>query len=218
MKLSEIDINDLDFSNIGSWPLVSKIITLTLLTVIILGAGYALDTSGQLNRLASLEEKETELKQLFELKQAKAANLDSYKKQLEEIQKTFGSLLNQLPGKTEVADLLTDVTQTGLSNGLEFDFFKPQDEIPKDFYVELPIELKVRGEYHEFGKFMSGVAGLPRIVTIHDFSITKAKKTDTKIRRDKHQLIIEANAKTYRYLDENELKLLSDKSKANGKK
>ena len=212
MKLSEIDLNDLDFNNIGSWPTAAKAMTLTVLAIIMLGVGYAVDTSSQLNTLESAEKKEDELKQLFEIKQAKAANLSSYKLQLQEIQKTFGSLLNQLPGKTEVADLLTDVTQTGLTNGLDFDFFKPQDEIPKDFYVELPIELKVRGEYHEFGKFMSGVAGLPRIVTIHDFTITKEKANGKKSRQNKPKLILEANAKTYRYLDEKELKLLSDTS------
>jgi len=211
MKLSEIDLNELDFNNIGSWPLGARVATLVILVLAILGAGYALDTRSQLETLSTIEKKESELKQLFEIKQAKAANLESYKQQLEEIQKTFGSLLNQLPGKTEVADLLTDVTQTGLSNGLEFDFFKPQDEQPKDFYVELPIELKVRGEYHEFGKFMSGVAGLPRIVTIHDFTITKSKINDKKSRRSKHELVLEANAKTYRYLDEKELKELSGK-------
>ncbi|MDH5257774.1 MAG: type 4a pilus biogenesis protein PilO [Gammaproteobacteria bacterium] len=211
MKLSEVDLNDLDLDNIGSWPLAAKSITLVVMALVLLGVGYALDTSSQVNRLESTQKKEGELKQLFEIKQAKAANLDSYKLQLEEIQKTFGSLLNQLPGKTEVADLLTDVTQTGLTNGLEFDFFKPQDEIPKDFYVELPIELKVRGEYHEFGKFMSGVAGLPRIVTIHDFTITKSKEKDNKSRPPKHELVLEANAKTYRYLDEKELKQLSGK-------
>ena len=215
MKLSEIDLNELDFNNIGSWPTAAKAITLIAMAVIILGVGYAVDTSTQMSALATAEKKEKELKQLFEIKQAKAANLSSYKLQLQEIQKTFGSLLNQLPGKTEVADLLTDVTQTGLTHGLAFDFFKPQDEIPKDFYVELPIELKVRGEYHEFGKFMSGVASLPRIVTIHDFTITKEKSKGKKS-RNKHQLILEANAKTYRYLDEKELKLLSDKSNKGG--
>ena len=211
MKLTEIDFNDLDFNNIGNWPKAAKAITLTALAIIILGVGYAVDTSTQMNSLENSKKKEAELKQLFEIKQAKAANLSSYKLQLQEIQKTFGSLLNQLPGKTEVADLLTDVTQTGLTNGLEFDFFKPQDEEPKDFYVELPIELKVRGEYHEFGKFMSGVASLPRIVTIHDFTITKSKEKGKQSRNNDHQLILEANAKTYRYLDEKELKLLSGK-------
>jgi len=211
MKLSEIDLSELDFNNIGSWPTTTKAITLSVLAVLILGIGYVMDTSSQASMLKAAEQKELELKQLFELKQAKAANLESYKQQLEEIQKTFGSLLNQLPGKTEVPDLLIDVTQTGLTNGLEFDFFKPQEEVTKDFYVEFPIELKVRGEYHQFGKFMSGVAGLPRIVTIHDFTITRSNIGDSRSRPVKHELILEANAKTYRYLDEKELKQLSGK-------
>lgn len=208
MKLSEIDLNDLDFSNIGNWPVAAKFATLLFLVLVILGVGYALDTRNQMNTLESTEKKEKELKQLFEIKQAKAANLDSYKQQLQEIEKTFGTLLNQLPGKTEVADLLTDITQTGLANGLEFDFFKPQEEVPKEFYVELPIDLKVRGEYHEFGKFMSGVASLPRIVTIHDFTITKSKAPSSNS-RSKNELVLEAKAKTYRYLDEKELEQLS---------
>lgn len=208
MNLSGIDINDLDASNIGSWPQPLKIVVFVFVAVIILGVGYFVDTSKQLASLEAVQEKEAELTQLFEIKQAKAANLESYKLQLKEIQKTFGSLLNQLPGKTEVADLLTDITQSGLTNGLEFDFFKPQEEVPKDFYVELPIELKVRGNYHEFGQFMSGVAGLPRIVTIHDFTISRAKQKDRNSRQRFQELVLEANAKTYRYLDEKELKLL----------
>ena len=211
MNLSEIDLTELDFNNIGSWPTKTKAITLSVFAALILGIGYVMDTSSQASVLEAAEKKESELKQLFELKQAKAANLESYKQQLEEIQKTFGSLLNQLPGKTEVPDLLIDVTQTGLTNGLEFDFFKPQEEVTKDFYVEFPIELKVRGEYHQFGKFMSGVAGLPRIVTIHDFTITRSNIGDSRSRPVKHELILEANAKTYRYLDEKELKQLSGK-------
>jgi len=210
MNLSEL--NELDFSNVGNWSTAAKAITLLLVSTAMLIIGYFVDTSGQRDRLAMLEKKELDLKRQFEQKQAKAANLGSYQKQLEEIQKTFGSLLGQLPSKTEVADLLTDITQTGLTNGLQFDYFKPQGELPKDFYVELPIELIVRGDYHEFGKFMSGVAGLPRIVTIHDFSIQRSKNTG-KQKNSSQELILEAKAKTYRYLDDNELEQLSGQSK-----
>lgn len=210
MNLSEI--NDLDFSNVGNWPVSVKVATLAALIISLMTAGYFLDTQNQLNRLESNEKKEITLKREFEQKQAKAANLNSYKTQLEKIQKTFGSLLGQLPSKTEVADLLTDITQTGLTSGLQFDYFKPQGELPKDFYVELPIELVVRGDYHEFGKFMSGVAGLPRIVTIHEFSIKPFINTDKK-KRASQELILEAKAKTYRYLDENELAELSEQDK-----
>jgi len=210
MNLSEL--NELDFSNVGNWSTAVKAITLLLVSAAMLIIGYFVDTSGQLDRLATLEKKELDLKRQFEQKQAKAANLGSYQKQLEEIQKTFGSLLGQLPSKTEVADLLTDITQTGLSNGLQFDYFKPQGEVPRDFYVELPIELVVRGDYHEFGKFMSGVAGLPRIVTIHNFSIQQSKNSG-KQKTSSRELILEAKAKTYRYLDDNELEQLSGQSK-----
>jgi len=208
-NLNEIDLADIDFSNIGNWPLAGKISAIAGLCAALFVGGYMLDTSVQLDNLDTVAEKETELRQLYELKQAKAANLAHYKKQLEDIQRTFGTLLSQLPSKTEVADLLTDITQTGLSNGLEFEFFKPQSEIPKEFYVELPIQLKVKGQYHEFGKFMSSVASLPRIVTIHDFTITKAKENTKKGRHKKGELILEAEAKTYRYLDEKELASLN---------
>lgn len=209
MNLPELNLNNLDFSNIGNWPPLAKGVFLTLMCLAILTVGYFVDTSEQLSRLDTLEKKESELKQLLEIKQAKAANLSSYEDQLKVIKKTFGSLLSQLPGRKEVADLLTDITQTGLTNGLEFEFFKPQDEIPKEFYVELPIQLKVKGQYHEFGKFMSGVSSLPRIVTIHNFTIQKeivdSKKNTTP------ELILEAEAKTYRYLDENELNAINGK-------
>ncbi len=210
MSLSEL--NELDFSNVGNWSTAAKTITLSLIPAAMLTIGYFVDTSGQRDHLATLEKKELDLKRQFEKKQAKASNLSSHQKQLEEIQKTFGSLLGQLPSKTEVADLLTDITQTGLSNGLQFDYFKPQGELPRDFYVELPIELVVRGDYHEFGKFMSGVAGLPRIVTIHEFSIQQSKNNGSK-KNPSQELILEAKAKTFRYLDNNELEQLSEQSK-----
>ena len=210
MNLSEL--NELDFSNVGNWPFITKALVLTVIAASILIIGYVVDTSSQREQLQILEKKELDLKRQFEQKQAKAANLDSYQTQLEEIQKTFGSLLSQLPSKTEVADLLTDITQTGLSNGLQFDFFKPRGEIPKDFYVELPIELIVRGSYHEFGKFMSGVSSLPRIVTIHNFTIKENASKGSK-KKTSGKLVLEANAKTYRYLDETELAHFSGKDK-----
>lgn len=211
MNIQNIDLADLDFSNVGNWAMLPKVLTILFVCIVILVAGYFLDTSEQISQLETIEKKESELKQLFEIKQAKAANLESYKAQLHDIQKTFGSLLSQLPSKTEVADLLTDITQTGLTNGLEFEYFKPQAEKPRDFYAELPIDLTVRGQYHEFGKFMSSVSSLPRIVTIHDFTITKAKKDPKKRKND--ELILKANANTYRYLDEKELNELSGNKK-----
>ncbi len=131
---------------------------------------------------------------MFSTKAKKAANLDKYKKQMKEMEQSLGAMLRQLPSKTEVAELLVDVSQTGLASGLEFELFKPEPERPLEFYAELPIKLRVKGTYHEFGDFVSGVAALPRIVTLHDFSIQP--KGD--------ELTMEATAKTYRYLEEGE--------------
>ncbi|MCU7914943.1 MAG: type 4a pilus biogenesis protein PilO [Candidatus Thiodiazotropha sp. (ex Gloverina cf. vestifex)] len=196
------DLNELDLSNIGIWPMPVKIVLVLIACVMVAVAGYYLDTESQLKRLETVEKKEMTLRKDFELKQAKAANLNAYRKQLEEMKQSFGTMLRQLPNKTEVAELLVDVSQTGLASGLEFELFKPQAEVPREFYAELPIQLKVTGEYHEFGNFISGLAALPRIVTIHDVKITEQGKKGAKA--DKSGLMLEATAKTYRYLDEEE--------------
>jgi len=150
--------------------------------------------------LEQQEQREGELKMIFESRSVLAANLDAYKKQLAEMRKSFGAMLRQLPDKTEVADLLVDVSQTGLVSGLEFELFRPMQELPKDFYAELPIRIKVLGGYHEFGEFVSGVAALPRIVTVHDIVIKPIGDN-----AEGGLLSMEMIAKTYRYLDENEL-------------
>ncbi len=220
MNLSEIDINDLDFSNIPEWPLPVRIFVIALVAVAVLFLGYWFDVKDQLLSLEQAEKKEVELKKQFETNAAKAANLDAYKQQLEEMKQSFGTMLRQLPNKTEVADLLVDVSQTGLASGLEFELFKPETETPKDFYAELPISIKVKGSYHEFGNFVSGVAALPRIVTIHDVAIAPpaANKNDDLSSGD---LVMELTAKTYRYLDEDELpskKEADTKGKSKAKK
>ena len=199
MNLSEIDINDLDFSNIANWPLAARVIAILLIAAAVLGLGYWFDIKDQQLRLEQAERKELELKSEFENKARKAANLEAYEQQLEEMRQSFGAMLRQLPNKTEVADLLVDVSQTGLASGLEFDLFKPQGETPREFYAELPISIKVRGSYHEFGAFVSGVAALPRIVTIHDIAILPPAKD-----APSGELSMELTAKTYRYLDESE--------------
>lgn len=198
MNLEEL--NELDFSNIGVWPVPVKIVIVILVCLLVGVGGYYLDTEDQLNRLSQIEKKESELRRTFEIKQAKAANLDAYKKQLEEMKQSFGAMLRQLPNKTEVADLLVDVSQTGLAAGLEFELFKPEAEVPREFYAELPIQLKVTGQYHEFGDFISGLAALPRIVTIHDIRIQERKQGG-----QEKLLSLEATAKTYRYLDDEEV-------------
>jgi len=193
MNLQEL--NELDFSNLGDWPAVVKAVLVLILCGGLAAGWYFLYTEDQYKQLERVEKVEQDLRQDFEVKQAKAANLEAYRAQLAEMQESFGSMLRQLPNKTEVADLLVDVSQTGLAAGLEFELFQPQGEVPKDFYAELPIKIRVIGDYHEFGEFVSGLAALPRIVTVHNIKISPRKGESA-------DLQLEATAKTYRYLDE----------------
>ncbi len=200
-KLNEIDLSDLDVEDIkkiGSAPAAVKVIIIVLLCLIAGGAGIFFDTTAQLEVLEKAEQKEKTLRTTFDTKQSKAANLEAYSQQLEEMKQSFGALLRQLPNKTEIESLLTDISQTGIASGLEIDFFKPEGLSPKEFYAEFPIKLRVTGRYHQFGKFVSGVAALPRIVTMRDISIKKPK--------DKTGVILEmeVTAVTYQYLDEQE--------------
>ncbi len=195
------DLNNLDMTNIGVWPAPAKALVLVLLAAVAGYGWYHFDTKDQLVSLEQVEQKELTLRTEFEQKQAKAANLEAYKKQLAEMEQSFGAMLRQLPDRTEVAALLVDVSQTGLAAGLEFDLFDPTGEVRKEFYAELPIKLKVQGSYHEFGEFISGLAALPRIVTIHNIVISpkgKGKKANA------NALTLEAVAKTYRYLEDEE--------------
>jgi len=203
MNLSQL--NELSLSNVGDWPTPVKAVAIVILVAAV-GAGlYYFDTSAQYDRLMAEQTKETELKKSFESKQAKAANLEAYEQQLEAMKESFGAMLRQLPDKTEVAALLVDVSQTGLAAGLEFKLFQPEAEVQKDFYAELPIKINVTGHYHEFGRFVSGLAALPRIVTLNEVKIDappsppgKASSSDSA----GPQLSLQATVKTYRYLDE----------------
>ena len=190
------DLNELDLHNIANWPLPARIAVVAMVFVGVLGLGYWLDIKDQRISLEKAENKETELRQTFETKAKKAANLAAYEQQLEEMRASFGAMLRQLPNKTEVAELLVDISQTGLASGLEFELFKPQGEVPREFYAELPISIRVKGDYHEFGNFISGVAALPRIVTVHDIEMAPGK--------DGGELTMDMLAKTYRYIDEEE--------------
>lgn len=194
MNLSEVNW-ELDAA--GTWPLPVKIGTVAIICLIVIGLWIKLDTVDQLDELEQVEKKETELKTTFEFKQKKAVNLDAYKEQLKEIEETFGTMLRQLPDKTEVANLLVDVSQTGLASGLEFELFQPQGEVKKEFYAELPINIRVIGSYDEFGTFVSGLASLPRIVTIHNVQIKPLAPGDEEMK-------MQAVVKTYRYLDDSE--------------
>lgn len=203
MNLQEL--RNLDLQNIGSWPVAARAVAVVAVAVLVLFLGYWFDTRDQLDRLERLRHKETELKRTFERKAAKAANLEAYKKQLEEIRQTFGTMLRQLPSRTEVAGLLVDISQTGLAAGLEFELFKPLSEVPKEFYAELPISIRVRGTFHEFGSFVSGVAALPRIVTLHDFQVLPVGGQQAQQRAgEPPELVMNITAKTYRYLEEGE--------------
>jgi type IV pilus assembly protein PilO len=194
MNLS--DINNLDLSNIANWPQAARVFVIAMVFVAVLGLGYWLDIKDQRATLQKAETQEMELRQTFEVKARKAANLSAYEQQLVEMKESFGAMLRQLPNKTEVAELLVDISQTGLAAGLEFELFKPQSEVPREFYAELPISIRVKGSYHEFGNFVSGVAALPRIVTVHDINIAPEKNGE---------LSMDILAKTYRYLDEDEI-------------
>ena len=195
--LSSLDIND--FKNIGTAPAIVKVFLIVFLCIIVAVAGYFLVTTPKLEELDKVEKEETNLKAIFDEKAAKAANLDAYKQQLDEMRQSFGALLRQLPNKTEIETLLTDISQTGISSGLEIDLFKPEGLIPKDFYAEYPIKLKVTGRYHQFAQFVSGVAALPRIVTLQNINIEPAEKEGGV------KLSMELTAVTYQYLDETEL-------------
>lgn len=198
-KLNELDINDLDFKKIGMAPWPVKLILILLVCIIVAVAAYFLDTTDQLDKLKIAQNEELTLRGVFSEKAAKAANLDAYKQQLDEMRSSFGALLRQLPNKTEIETLLTDISQTGISSGLEIEYFKPEGLIPKEFYAEFPIKLKVTGRYHEFAAFVSGVAALPRIVTLKDIKIEPVDK------KGGVSLQMEVTAVTYQYLDESEL-------------
>ncbi len=188
------DIRSLDLRSAGTWPVPIKALSLLLVLVVVLGVGYFLDIQAQLETLDRARSEEVQLRLTFENRSERAANLDVYVSQLIEMERSFGSMLRRLPNKNEVSELLVDVSQTGLSNGLEFNLFKPKAERVKEFYAELPIDIRVKGSYHQFAQFVSGLSALPRIVTVHNVAIRGSKKN----------LSVSALLKTYRYLGDEE--------------
>ena len=192
-----MDLNELDLTNVARWPATAQAVVILLLMASVIFLGYWFHTKDQLVVLEDAEKKEENLKLVFEKKAKQAVNLEAYEKQLEEMRESFGAMLRQLPNETEVADLLVDVSQTGLASGLEFELFQPGGENPREFYAEMPINIRVIGNYHEFGDFVSGVAALPRIVTLHNIRIGRVSPTST-------TLAMDLTAKTYRYLEDNE--------------
>jgi type IV pilus assembly protein PilO len=191
------DLRSLDTNDPGRWPLPFRIAAIAIAFVAVLAFGiYMFVIKSDKPLLDRAEIEETELRASFEDRQRKAANFDQYRAQLADIERDFGAMLRQLPGKTEVPNLLVDISQTGLGAGLQEELFQPTGEITKDFYAELPIKLRYTGSYHELGSFVSGIAALPRIVTLHDIDI---KPTDDDA---SDELSLDVTAKTYRYLDE----------------
>lgn len=193
MNLSEVNW---DFNVAGSWPLLVKVATVVLVCIIVAGLGVYHITIDQLNELEQLEGKEVGLKKEFEDKQRKAVNLPDYREQLKQIETSLGEMIKQMPTKAEVANLLVDISQTGLASGLEIKLFKPTGAIGRDFYSELPIKVRVVGKYEQLGLFISGLASLPRIVTIHDVSISPNKDKSTSLDQD-GSLNMDATIKTY---------------------
>lgn len=198
MNLVE-ELQNLDVNDIGRWPLSFRIAVIAIVFLVVLGFGFywtiVQDKAPMLQRAQAEEET---LRVSFEQKQRKAANYDAYREQLAQIEQSFGTMLRQLPGETEIPSLIVDISQTGLAAGLQEKLFEPQSEIPRDFYAEKPIKISLSGGYHEIANFVSGVAALPRIVTLHDIRITpnNAEEFD--------ELTMEVTAKTYRYLEEAE--------------
>ncbi|MFO7277957.1 MAG: type 4a pilus biogenesis protein PilO [Pseudomonadota bacterium] len=199
MNLLE-ELRALDPNDPGRWPLPVRIGAVAVWFVLLsLVLCYMLVWQKQRPELQRRQAEEQQLRAEFRTKHSKAVNLEAYKQQLADIERSFGAMLRQLPGKTEVPNLLVDISQTGLAAGLEEKLFQPGPEVRKDFYAELPIKIRLTGSYHEFGEFVSGIAALPRIVTLHDIEIKPVDKNSF------DQLTLDLTAKTYRYLDEEEI-------------
>lgn len=204
MKLE--DFNNIDFKNAGSLPLPVKAVLLAALFLLLLALGYYFMWSPSLESLDTAKAKEQELRQVFLDKKSQAINLQAYKEQMVEIEKTFGALLKQLPDKSQMDGLLTDINQAGLARGLEFELFKPGQETQAEFYAEMPIAIKVIGVYPDLGAFATDISKLSRIVTLNDLNITSAAvNKDAKPGGGEGPLVMEAVAKTYRYLDADEI-------------
>lgn len=194
-SLREFELGDLDLDNVGSWPVPVKVLIWLVLLIAVLVGGYYYHIEDLQLQLAQTEEKEVTLKKDFEKKAFEAANLEAYRQQMVEMEESFGALVSQLPSDTEVPGLLEDITNKGLLNGLAISSIVLQKEQAKEFYVELPIAIVASGSYHDLGAFISGMAGLPRIVTLHDFQLASNKTNP-------NNLDMKILAKTYRYKDE----------------
>ena len=191
------EIQSLDINDVGRWPLPFRLAVILIVFLLVLGLGlYWTIWQDKMVVLERAQQEHEELRTTFENKQRKAANYDRYREQLDQIEQSFGTMLRQLPGETEIPSLIVDISQTGLAAGLQENLFQPQAEIPRDFYAEKPIMIRLSGGYHEIANFVSGIAALPRIVTLHDITITRENDNNF------GTLSMEVTAKTYRYLEE----------------
>ncbi len=207
------ELQSLDPNNPGAWPTWARIATVIVVAIMIMAAGFWFMIKPQLDELDQAQAKEQDLRKVFVAKQEKVASLDAYKAQLEEMRKSFGSMLRQLPSKTEVPSLLNDISQTRIAASLEEELFKPQGEVPRDFYAEIPNQITVIGTFHEMGAFVSGIAALPRIVTIDDVELHPIPGKNSAA----NELRMQAYAKTYRYLDDEEVSAKAPAKGAKGK-
>lgn len=210
-SLKGFDPSDIDFNNAGSWPGLVKIIVFLVLFSALLFGGYWFLIKDQYSEFDRIAKEEANLKEQYESRAYKVANLLAFREQMAHMQKSFGALLKQLPAKTEVPGLLEDITNTGLGSGLEIKSIQLKPEESKEFYVELPMEIEVSGTYHDIASFVSGVASLPRIVTLHDLSITSEKKQDERAGSENLKMVVAA--KTYRYNGDGDESSKSNKNK-----
>ncbi|MFE0501446.1 type 4a pilus biogenesis protein PilO [Lysobacter soli] len=218
-KKKPIKLNELDFNNIGGWPQQAKIGLCGVIVVVIVGLAWYLFVSDKRDKLEDLERKEVTLRGEFETEQGKAANLEPLKQQLAQMEQQLQQMLRQLPSKTEMPDLIVDISQTALATGITNELFQPGPEEPKEFYAEKPISLRMVGTYHQFGGFVSGVASLPRVVimTMHDISL-KPRGKEGGVITPNSPLELAGTVKTYRYLDEEEVQEQeAEANAANGK-
>ena len=208
---TKFDLRTLDFKNTGSWPFPVKIAACVLLGLLIIGATWYFYVSDQRTQLDGLKQTEASLKEEFQEKQGRAANLEPLKQQLAQMELMLQQMLRQLPSKNEMPDLIVDISQTALASGITNELFQPGPETNKEFYAEKPISLQMVGSYHQFGAFVSGVASLPRVVimTMHDISLTPRPGKD-------NTLVLKGTVKTYRYLDDEET-AAAEKAAATGK-
>jgi len=200
MKIQGVELSELDVNNIGNWPWLIKGLVIIMVFSAVVVLGWYFDWQDQAQNLERVQAQEQQLRTEFRTKQARAANIEEFEQMLEDMQSSLETRLRELPSRMEVPALLVDISQAGLAAGLEFDLFRPGSTVRRDFYAELPIQIQVKGNYHQFGRFISDVANLPRIVTLHNVNITR--EAGGRGSDGSGTLTMSANARTYWYLDD----------------